>query len=151
MRSYLVVMDDTRESRAALRYAARRAARTGGAIELLALIPPQEFSQWGGVQAAMEEEAKLRAEAMVAQASSAIVEEAGLTPSITVRQGDPVKAVTELLKEREDIAALVLGAAAEGAPGPLVSHFSGTAASTLPCPLIIVPGQLSDETLDRLS
>ena len=151
MRTYLVVMDETRESRAALRYAARRAARTDGGIELLALIPPQEFSQWGGVQAAMEEEAKLRAEAMVAQASGAIVEEAGLTPSITVRQGDSVKAVTQLLKEREDIAALVLGAAAEGAPGPLVSHFSGAAAGSLPCPLVIVPGQLSDEALDRLS
>jgi nucleotide-binding universal stress UspA family protein len=151
MRAYLVVMDESQESRAALRYAARRAARTGGAIELLALIPPQEFSQWSGVQAAMEEEARLRAEAMVVQASSAIVEEAGLTPSITVRQGDPVKAVTELLKERDDIAALVLGAAPEGAPGPLVTHFSGTAASTLPCPLVIVPGQLSDEALDRLS
>ena len=151
MRSYLVVMDERQESRAALRYAARRAARTGGVIELLALIPPQEFVQWGGVQAAMEEEAKLRAEAMVVQASSAIVEEAGLTPSITVRQGDPVKAVAELLKEREDIAALVLGAAAEGGPGPLVTHFSGNAASTLPCPLVIVPGQLSDEMLDRLS
>ena len=88
---------------------------------------------------------------MVVQASSAIVEEAGLTPSITVRQGDPVKAVAELLKEREDIAALVLGAAAEGGPGPLVTHFSGNAASTLPCPLVIVPGQLSDEMLDRLS
>ena len=151
MRSYLVVMDESQESRAALRYAARRAARTGGVIELLALIPPQEFVQWGGVQAAMEEEAKLRAEAMVVQASSAIVEEAGLTPSITVRQGDPVKAVAGLLKEREDIAALVLGAAAEGGPGPLVTHFSGNAASTLPCPLVIVPGQLSDEMLDRLS
>src|SRR3546814_8336487 len=102
MRAYLVVMDETRESQAALRYAARRAARTGGAIELLALIPPQEFSQWGGVQAAMEEEARLRAEAMVAQASSAIVEAAGLTPSITVRQGDPVKAVTEFLKRAEE-------------------------------------------------
>ena len=151
MRAYLVVMDESQESRAALRYAARRAARTGGTIELLALIPPQEFSQWSGVQAAMEEEARLRAEAMVAQASGAIVEEAGLTPSITVRHGDPVKAVTELLKERKDIAALVLGAAAEGTPGPLVSHFSGNAASSLPCPLVIVPGQLSDEALDRLS
>ena len=57
MRSYLVVMDESQESRAALRYAARRAARTGGVIELLALIPPQEFVQWGGVQAAMEVEA----------------------------------------------------------------------------------------------
>ena len=150
MRAYLVVMDDTREARAALRFAARRAARTGGTVEILALIPQQEFVQWGGVQAAMEEEARLRAEAMVLQASGAIVEEAGVTPSITVKQGDPVKAVTEILEERDNIGALVLGAAAEGGPGPLVTHFSAKA-STIPCPLMIVPGQLSDEALDRLS
>jgi nucleotide-binding universal stress UspA family protein len=150
MRAYLVVMDETREARAALRFAARRAARTGGTVEMLALIPQQEFVQWGGVQAAMEEEAQLRAEAMVLQASSAIVEEAGLKPTISVRQGDPVKAVTDMLHEREGIVALVLGAAAEGPPGPLIGHFSARV-NSLPCPLMIVPGHLSDEALDRLS
>jgi nucleotide-binding universal stress UspA family protein len=151
MRSYLVVIDESGEARVALRYAARRAARTGGIVEILAVIHPAEFVQWGGVQAAMEEEAKLRAEAMVLEATGAIVEEAGIQPSILVREGDPVKAITDLLKERENIAALVLGAAADGGPGPLVAHFSGAVAGTLPCPLVIVPGRLSDETLDRLS
>jgi nucleotide-binding universal stress UspA family protein len=151
MRSYLVVMDDTEEAQAALRYAARRAARTGGVVEILALIPQPEFVEWSGVQAAMEEEARLRAEAMLVQASGAIMEEAGIKPSITVKQGDPVKALTELLRERDDISALVLGAAKEGGPGPLVSHFSGSVAGTLPCPLIIVPGGLSDAALERLA
>ncbi len=150
MRAYLIVIDETEEARAALRFAARRAARTGGTVEILALIPQQEFVQWGGVQAAIEEEARLRAEAAVLQASGAIVEEAGVRPSITVRQGDPVKAVTELLKERQDIAAFVLGAAAEGGPGPLIEHFTGNA-GLLPCPLMIVPGHLSEEALDGLS
>jgi len=151
MRSYLVVMDETEEALAALRFAARRAARNGGGVEIVAVIPQQEFVQWGGVQAAMEEEAQLRAEAMVVQASGAISEEAGIKPSITVRQGDPVKAVTELLLERENISALVLAAAREGGPGPLVSHFAGSVAGTLPCPLIIVPGGLDEEKLARLS
>ena len=150
MPAYLIVIDETEEARAALRFAARRAARTGGTVEILALIPPQDFVQWGAVQAAMEEEARLRAEAMVLQASGAIIEEAGIRPSITVKQGDPVREVTETLKSREDIAALVLGAAAEGGPGPLVTHFAGSA-GTLPCPLMIIPGNLSDETLDRLT
>jgi nucleotide-binding universal stress UspA family protein len=150
MRAYLVVIDETKEARAALRFAARRAARTGGTVEILALIPQQEFVQWGGVQAAIEEEARLRAEAAVVQASGAIVEEAGIRPSITVKQGDPVKAVNEILKERENIAAFVLGAAAEGAPGPLIAHFCSNAGA-LPCPLMIVPGHLSDEALDQLS
>jgi nucleotide-binding universal stress UspA family protein len=134
MRSYLVVIDETEEARAALRYAARRAARTGGSVEILAVVPPQEFVQWGGVQAA-----------------TAIDEEAGVERNILVRQGDAVKAITELLKERDDIAALVLGAAAESGPGPLVTHFSGAVAGTLPCPLVVVPGRLGDESLDRLA
>jgi nucleotide-binding universal stress UspA family protein len=151
MRSYLVVMDETEEALAALRYAARRAARTGGGVEMLALIPQQEFVQWGAVQEAMEEEARLRAEAMLVQAAGAIAEEAGIRPSITVRQGDPIKCVADLLKERDDIGALVLAAAAEGGPGPLISHFAGAAAGSLPCPLVIVPGGLSEEALARLS
>jgi hypothetical protein len=144
-------MDETEEALTALRFAARRAARTGGGVEILALIPQAEFSQWGAVQAAMEEEARLRAEAMIVQASGAIAEEAGIKPSITVRQGDPVKAAGELLKERDDMAALVLAAAGEGGPGPLISHFAGPAAASLPCPLIIVPAGVSVEALVRLS
>ena len=150
MSAYLVVIDESEEARAALRFAARRAARTGSTVEIIAMIPPPDFVQWGAVQAAMEEEAQLRAEAKVLQASGAIIEEAGVRPSITVKQGDPVREVTDILRSRDDIAALVLGAAAEGAPGPLVSHFAGSA-GTLPCPLMIVPGNLSDETLDRLT
>ncbi len=151
MRTYLVVIDDNDEARVALRFAARRAAKTGGAVEILALVAQQEFVQWGAVQAAMEEEAKLRAEAMVAQAAGALIEETGVMPSITVRQGDPIAVVRELLEERPGVAALVLGAAADGSPGKLVSHFAGVEAGQLPCPLMIIPGSLTDEALDRLS
>jgi nucleotide-binding universal stress UspA family protein len=150
MRSYLVVMDGSEEAPAALRYAARRAARTGGTVDILAIVEPAEFSILGAVQAAMEEEAKLRAEAMVAQATGAIAEEAGIKPAITVRQGDAIKAVNEMLRERTDIAVLVLAAGEKG-PGPLMSHFAGSGASSLPCPLVIVPAGLSDEALDRLT
>lgn len=151
MRTYLVAIDDNDESRVALRFAARRAAKTGGAVEIVALIPPPEFVQWGGVQAAMEEEARLRAQALVAQVAGELIEETGLTPQITVRDGDPVAVVRAMLADRPDTAALVLGAAAQGAPGPLVTHFAGQDAGALPCPVMIIPGSLSDEALDRLS
>src|SRR3954470_15919047 len=108
MRSYLVVVDESDEARVALRYAARRAARTGGGVVILAIVPPQEFVQWSGVQAAMEEEARLRAEAMGLQAASALDEESEVERVVIVRHGEPVKAITEMLAERDDIAALVL-------------------------------------------
>ena len=151
VRTYLVVMDETEESAKALRYAAQRAARTGGTVEILAIVERQEFVQWGGVQAAMEEEARLRTEARVLAASGPIMEEAGITPSITVRQGPAVRAVADYLKEREGISSLVLAAAPSGTPGPLITHFTGPAVTSLPCPLAIVPGHLPDEELAQLS
>src|SRR3546814_9300517 len=50
MRIYLVVIDESPEASVALRFAARRAVKTGGAVEILALLPPPEFVQWGGVR-----------------------------------------------------------------------------------------------------
>lgn len=151
MRIYLVVIDDTAESSIALRFAARRAVKTGGGVEILTLIPPSEFIPFGGVQATIEEEAKLHAEALVAGAAGTLLEESGLHPSITVRQGDGPRIIREMIAANSDIAALVLGAAASGAPGPLVSHFAGPDAGALPIPLMIIPGSLDREAIDRLS
>jgi nucleotide-binding universal stress UspA family protein len=151
VRTYLSVIDDQPEARTALRFAARRAAKTGGAVLILALVPAAEFIQWSGVQAAMEEEERLRVEAMVTEAAGSLFEETGLKPEILVRQGDPVTVVRTLLDERPEVAALVLGATASGGPGPLVAHFAGHGAGEMPCPVMIIPGSLSDEALDRLS
>ncbi|ODU22631.1 MAG: universal stress protein [Sphingomonas sp. SCN 67-18] len=151
MRIYLVVVDETEEAGIALRFAARRAAKTGGGVLILALIPPVEFVQWGSVQATIEEEARLRAEALVAGAAGTLMEEAGIRPAITVRQGEPVAVVRAVLAENPGVAALVLGAAATGAPGPLVAHFTGSDAGSMPCPVMIIPGSLGGEAIDRLS
>ena len=151
MRIYLVVIDDTPEAGIALRFAARRAVKTGGGVEILSLIEPQEFIAFGGVQATLEDEARRHAEALVTEAAGALVTEAGLTPAITVRSGDGTRVIRQLIAANPDIAALVLGAAATGAPGPLIAHFAGADAGALPVPVMIVPGSLTPEEIDRLS
>ncbi|PVX28687.1 universal stress protein [Sphingomonas pokkalii] len=151
MRTYLVVIDDSPEAEIALRFAARRAVKTGGNVEILALIPPAEFVQWGGVMATIEEEARERAEALVARAAGTLFTESGLTPSITVREGDGPKVVREMLAANPDVAALVLGAAPSGAPGKLVAHFTGADAGKLAVPVMIIPGSLDMDAIDRLS
>ena len=150
-RTYLVVIDDSDEARVALRFAARRATKTDGKVEVLAVVEPQDFVQWGGVQAAMEEEQKLRIEGVVSGAIGEIMDEAGVKPSIVIRSGEPTKVVREYVGEREEVTALVLGAAPSGNPGPLVAHFTGSDAGKLPCPVMIIPGSLSDERLEQLS
>jgi nucleotide-binding universal stress UspA family protein len=150
MRTYLVVIDETEEAEKALLYAARHAANSDGRVEILAIIPKQDFVAWGSVQATIQDEAREHAEDLVKRAVGTLDEESGLRPAIKVKQGDPVTLIRETIAENDQIAALVLGAAATGAPGPLISHFVGADAGGLPCPVIIVPGGLTREELDRL-
>jgi nucleotide-binding universal stress UspA family protein len=150
-RTYLVVVDDSAEARVALRFAARRAAKTGGRVEVLGIVEPQDFVQFGGVQAAIEEEQKLRIEGVVSSAIGELLDEAGVEANIIIRQGEVVRTVRDYLTGRDDVAALVLGAAPSGSPGPLIAYFTGNDAGRLPCPVMIIPGSLSEERLEQLS
>ena len=49
MRKFLVVLDDSKECLNAIRFAAMRAAKSGGGVEVLSIIPPEEFNHWIGV------------------------------------------------------------------------------------------------------
>ena len=91
MRTYLVVIDESEEARLALRFASRRAAKTGGAVHILALIEKADFVAWGGVQATMEAENREKAEELVATAAGTIFDELGLQPQITIRDGAAVQ------------------------------------------------------------
>ena len=151
MRVYLVIIDETEEAGTALRFAARRAAKTGAALHLLAIVPRQEFVAFGGVQATIAQEAYDRAEVMATSAAGSLAAETGTMPSIAVKQGDGIKVVSDYLTEHPEVSALVLGSAASGNPGPLVSHFTSAGIGALSCPLYLVPGGLDDEAIDRLS
>ncbi len=151
MRTYLVVIDDSPEAGLALRFAARRAARTGGGVIVLAVVPPQDFLAFGGVQATIEAEAREAAEALAATAAEAVAQEANIAPQVMVRSGKPVEVVRAAIDATDDIAALVLATAASGAPGPLVTHFTGHDAGKLPCPVMLVPGGIDIDRLDALS
>jgi nucleotide-binding universal stress UspA family protein len=151
MRTYLVVIDESDEARLALRFAARRASKTGGALHILSLVEQADFVAWGGVQATMEAEAREKAEEIVRTAAGTIFEELGIKPQITIKKGVGGDVVKEMLDEHPEITALVLGAAAQGVPGPLVSHFTGVNSGALPCPVMVIPGSLSEESIDLLS
>ena len=156
MRVYLVIVDETDEARVALRFATRRAIKTQGQVHILALVPPQPFSAFGGIQATIEEEARARAETIAAAAAGSVLSQAGHMPVIAVVAGGPVKAVREYLSQHSEVAALVLGApAGAGASGtgqgPLIGHFTGAGLGALSCPLFIVPGGMDEAEIDRLS
>ncbi|MCJ2177711.1 universal stress protein [Novosphingobium album (ex Hu et al. 2023)] len=151
MRVYLVIVDETEEAMVALQFATRRAAKTDGILHLLALVPPQEFNAFAGVQATIEEEARARAETMVTAAAGNLLSQGAKMPLISVRVGEDIKVVRQYLKEHPEVSALVLGAAKEGGPGPLVAHFTGAGMAHMTCPVFVVPGGLDAAAIEKLS
>lgn len=149
--TYLVVIDDTEESAASLRYATRKASAAGGRVMLLYVTPEPEFLLSGGVQELIAAEAQEAAEALLARKADEVFAIGGIRPSIAIRQGKPPEEVAKAIEEDRSIHTLVLGAAAKGAPGPLVSFFSGERAGNLSCVVVIVPGGLDAEAIDRLT
>jgi len=149
--TYLVVVDDTPESRVALRFAALRAVHVEAQLTLLHVLSPTEFMAFGGVQAAMEAEADDKAQVLLAEVAEQCAGWTGIRPSTIVRRGEAREAVLGEIAGDTSIRALVLGAAVKGAPGPLVTFFAGERAGTLPCIVMIVPGGLDEERLTALT
>jgi nucleotide-binding universal stress UspA family protein len=150
-RVFLVVVDESPEMRNALRYACRRAKRTGGRVALLYVMPPPEGQTWGGVADLMRQEARQEAERAVARYADVAATMTGQPPAIHIREGKSRDELVKLLNEDRSICVLVLGAASTGeGPGPLVTAFT-RAGSGLRIPLTIVPGALSEAEIDAIS
>lgn len=150
MRKFLVVLDDSRECLNAMRFAAMRAARTGGGVQILAVIPPEEFNHWIGVGAIMREEARERIHAHFEVFAKWMRDKQNVDPELVIREGEPVPEILAQVQEDTEVGVLVLGASAEkGGPGPIVTDLSRRFGS-LPVPLTIVPGELSKEKLEAI-
>lgn len=151
MRKFLVVLDDSRECLNAMRFAAMRAAHTGGGVEILAIIPPEEFNHWIGVGDIMREEQRDRIEAHFEVFAKWMRDKHGIDPELVIREGEPVAEIMAQVSEDDQIGVLVLGAGSDKkGPGPLVTQLTRNAGS-LPMPITLVPGDLSKERLEAIT
>ncbi|MDK3073418.1 universal stress protein [Sedimentitalea sp. JM2-8] len=151
MRKFLVVLDDSRECLNAMRFAAMRAAHTGAGVEILSVIPPDEFNHWIGVGEVMREEARERIHAHFEVFAKWMRDKQGVDPELVIREGEAVPEIIAQIKDDPDIGVLVLGAGTDKkGPGPLVTQLSRSAGS-LPIPITIVPGDLSKEKLEEIT
>ncbi len=151
MRKFLVVLDESRECLNAMRFAAMRAAHTGGGVQILSIIPPEEYQHWMGVADLMRAEARERIEAHFEVFAKWMRDKQGVNPELVIREGDPVSEILAQVREDASIGVLVLGAGSEkNGPGPLVSALSRSSGN-LPIPVTIVPGDMSKERLESIT
>ena len=123
MRKFLVVMDDSPEFLNAMRFAAIRAKKTGGAVVILGVVAPEEFQHWIGVGETMRAEAREWIEEHFEVFRRWMVSEEGIEPELAIREGEKATEVLAAIAEDPEVGVLVLCAGATGeGPGPLVAH-----------------------------
>lgn len=153
-RKFLVVVDDSPEFDAALRYASRRARSTGGRVALLRVTPGGSDAHWSGVRDDIERELREEAEALLNRLGAETAERSGAQPLFLIESGDAQAAIRKVVGEDSEIKILVL-AAGEGArgPGPLVSAVvkQGAAFTGRKLPVTIVPGALTEADIEDLA
>ena len=85
MRKFLVVVDETPECMNAMRFAARRAQKTGGGVVMLYVIAPDDFQHWVGVAQLMRQEARDAAEERLSELATELRALSGVTPEFAIR------------------------------------------------------------------
>ena len=151
MRKFLVVLDDSRECLNAMRFAALRAANTSGGVQILSIIPPEEYQHWMGVADLMRAEARERIEAHFEVFAKWMRDKQGINPELVIREGDPVQEILAQVRDDPSVGVLVLGAGTDkSGPGPLVTQMSRNSGG-LPIPITIVPGDMSKERFESIT
>jgi len=147
----MVVLDDSTECLNAMRFAAMRAANSGGGVTILSVISPDEFNHWIGVSDIMREEARERIEVHFEVFAKWMRDRKNIEPELVIREGEIVSEILGQIQLDPEIGVLVLGAGSEKkGPGPLVTQMSKNAGA-LPIPVTIVPGSLTKEQLELIT
>lgn len=151
-RVFLVVVDDSPEMQAALRFACRRAKASGGQVALLRVIEPSDFQHFASIGNLMREEAREAAEELLNRLAGDVNQVSGHMPVLYVREGNPRDELIALIAEEPTISVLVLAAdTGPGGPGPLVTALTGKYIGKLRVPLTLVPGSLSESQIDAIT
>jgi nucleotide-binding universal stress UspA family protein len=150
-RKLLVIVDDSSECDRAVTFAALRAEKSNGLLDMLHVIAPGDFQHWLGVEEIMKAEAREEAEQVLARYAARAQSVANVTVETVIKEGLLREEIDKLIEEDKDISLLVLAAGGgKDGPGPLVSSIAGRG-NAFPIPVTVVPFDITDEELVALA
>ena len=149
---FLVCVDDSEECKIALKFACMRAKNTKGSVILLYVIEPQDLMHFVGVENIMKSEAYAKADEILKSLKSEVDINFGLNIECKIEKGHKFDKIVDFINQDDTISILVLGAAPEGkGSNDLVQKFSMELTTSIHIPLTVVPGNLTDEELKRIT
>lgn len=148
----MVCVDGRKECRVALRLACMKVNARSGQITLLHVVPPVDFQTLGAIADRMRIERMKEGEALLANLSSEAQETFGITPTLLLVEGSAGDKIVETVRNDPNIIILVLGISQQQHSdiGKLSSWLAGQLNSGLLIPILMVPGNLTDQQLSTL-
>ena len=153
-RYILVIADGSKEMEVALQYACARSKKTNRKIIIASFIEPIDVLTTQGVTEIMQNEAREEAEKNIKFASDVVKKSTGELPVINIREGEIIQELKSLINEEKNISVLVLGANVdekEKNPGPIINSLVSKELSNFRIPIMIVPGNFSNEHISLIS
>lgn len=148
---FLVCVDESPESLAALHFACIKAKKRGGLVDVLHVLPPADFQTLFSIADKMQEERRQEAENLLQKLADEAHKLTGITISILLREGPVGDEVIAAALEDYDANMLVLGVAPKAANrGKLIAWLASQMGDKLLIPMMLVPGNLTEQQMEEL-
>ncbi|MFW0776518.1 MAG: universal stress protein [Rickettsiales bacterium] len=148
---YLVCVDGRDECQVALHLVCLKAVARGGRVDMLHVTPPADFQTLGAIADRMREERKHEGEELLKKMADEAYAEYGIRPSPILKEGAIGDEIIAAALADPDITMVVLGIASDNnGRGTLAAWLANQLGNKFPIPLLMVPGNLTQQQLQTL-
>jgi hypothetical protein len=145
---FLVCVDQHEESVAALKFACLKAITRGAIVDVVHILPPADFQTLGMIADRMNEERRVEGERLLKRLAEEAQQQYGITPGLILREGSAGDELLKVLAEMKDVSVLIVGTAHHmKGRGKLAAWLAGQLGQKLFIPLLMVPGNLSEDQI----
>ena len=150
-KKFLVVIDDSKELKNAIHFAAQRAKNTNGALSMLYVVNHAINAQWSKVEHLIEQEETSEAKKICRNWAQIIKNKFNIDTEIIIKLGNRKDEILKLLKEDKNIRFLVLATSGDGEnPGPIINSLLSSKMKDLSIPIVLVPGSMDEKDINLI-
>ncbi len=150
-KKFLVVIDESKELKNAIHFAAQRAKNTNGTLSMLYVVDHAMNAQWSKVEHLIEQEETSEAKKICRNWAQLIKEQFNIDTEIIIKLGNKKDEILKLLKEDSNIRFLVLATSGDGEnPGPIIKSLLSSKMRDLSIPIVLVPGSMEEKDINLI-
>ena len=149
-RKYLVCIANNEESRVALKMACIKCKYHGGSVTVVHVIPPADMQTLFTVADRLKEEQRAEAEKFIQAMCEDAFALTGVIPVIDIREGKIADEIVNAALEDSGYMLMVLGFSENSAHKTLVENLCAQMGKKLLIPIMVVPGNLTDQQMQEI-